>query len=143
MGEQEFNGAQIQRFGLGRIIDYNNFTEEHIKSAIQEVLLQPEYMQNMLKYRRLLVDNAVEPLERAAWVVEHVIRTKGATHLRASVMRLNWSQENLLDVGLIILLGLSLIILVPSLVICVILRKANSGPQTLMEQKGKKKKKQL
>lgn len=50
----------------------------------------------MDKLNRLLADQPLDSLERAAWWIEYIIRHEGTRHLRAP--RLSWFQYLILDV---------------------------------------------
>lgn len=73
----------------------------------------------MLAIRDLYNDREIHPMDKAAYWIEHVIRTKGAKHLRSPALQLNRFQLLLLDV-----VGfLALICIVSSLISFYILRK--------------------
>lgn len=52
----------------------------------------------MIKYSDLTQDQPQNPLERAVWWTEYVIRHKGARHLRSAAVDMPWYQYFLLDV---------------------------------------------
>lgn len=56
-------------------------------------------------------DRPLTPLETAIYWVEYVIRHKGAPDLRSAGADLTWYQYHLIDVGIILLAGISLIII--------------------------------
>lgn len=53
-------------------------------------------------------DQPQTPVEKAIFWVEHVIRHKGAPHLRASGLDLKWYQKEMIDVFAFIFLVASL-----------------------------------
>jgi len=57
----------------------------------------------MIKLRRLLHDMPRTPMDNAIWWIEHVIRHKGAPHLRNKSRDMPWYQVQLLDIMAIIL----------------------------------------
>jgi len=56
-----------------------------------------------VKLRNLLRDLPRKPIDNAIWWVEHVIRHKGALHLRTKSRDMPWYQVQLLDIIAIIL----------------------------------------
>lgn len=66
------------------------------------------YKNNMLKLRDLLHDLPYDPLSNAIWWVEHVIRHKGARHLRNKSRDMPWYKTQLLDMLAIVLISLAL-----------------------------------
>ncbi|KAK7072886.1 putative UDP-glycosyltransferase [Halocaridina rubra] len=73
-------------------------TQEEIYNAITEVISNPRYRENARRISHIMKDNPVEPLKKAVWLVNHVIETKGAEHLKFSGRHLNWIQLYGLDV---------------------------------------------
>ncbi|XP_029000022.1 UDP-glucuronosyltransferase 2B13-like isoform X3 [Betta splendens] len=71
----------------------NNFLE-----AIQEVLNEPSYTLSMQRLSRLHRDQPMEPLDNAVFWIEHVMRHKGANHLKAESYRLPWYVYHSVDV---------------------------------------------
>lgn len=125
-GDQYFNVAQAEKNGLGVRLDFGNLTAESITEAIDEVLGQTSYPENAERLGRLFRDNAIDPLENAIYHIEYVLRTGGAPHLRSAAVDLSLWQQSLVDVSLIITAGILLILAVPSIFICLVLRKTNS-----------------
>ena len=54
-------------------------------------------------------DHLQQPLDRAVYWIEYVIRHKGAPHLRRASRKLNFFQKDHVDVHLLIFLTISLI----------------------------------
>lgn len=125
-GDQHFNVAQAVKNGLGVRLDFGNLTEESITAAIDEVLSEPSYEENAKRLGRLFHDNALDPLDNAIYHIEYILRTGGAAHLRSAAVDLSLWQQSLFDVSLIILALTLLILAVPSIFICLVLRKTNS-----------------
>lgn len=72
------------------------------------------------------------------------LRTNGAKHLRSAALDLSMWSQSLIDVSLIIAVGILLILAVPSMIICILLRKNNATPKVTEKKnslikKGKKK----
>lgn len=67
------------------------------------------YRYNALRFSELLHDQSAAPIDSAAWLLEHTIRTGGAEHLKLASRNLNIWQYLGLDVALFILVALGLV----------------------------------
>ncbi|XP_066262229.1 UDP-glycosyltransferase UGT5-like [Euwallacea similis] len=69
---------------LGLKLDYHNLTEENIYEAINTLLQNPIYLENMDQFAKKFRDQPQNPLQKALYWVEYVLRhnaTKGADFL--------------------------------------------------------------
>jgi hypothetical protein len=66
---------------------------------------------------RLLHDQPMSPMDTAVFWVEHVIRHKGAPHLRNAGSYLAWYQYLMLDVALFVIMLLGTVIFIISFLI--------------------------
>lgn len=127
--EQELNMKRLEQLGTGVRVNYDNFTNDSLVEAINELLANPEYKENAKRASVLFNDSLTSPIDLAVHNIEMVLRTGGARHLRSAATKLGFIQAELIDVSLIILLGIVMIIAVPSMIICVILRRNNCKRQ--------------
>jgi hypothetical protein len=67
----------------------------------------------------------VKPIDRAIYHIDQVLATKGAPHLRSAAVDLSFWEIQQIDVFLVILVGIILIIAIPSIIILLVLRKTN------------------
>ncbi|XP_076289228.1 UDP-glucosyltransferase 2-like [Lasioglossum baleicum] len=81
-GDQHVNVQMLKRRGVAMDLMMHELTKEKFKEAILTVILNPSYKENVRKLRNLLHDLPYHPMENAMWWIEHVIRHKGAKHLR-------------------------------------------------------------
>lgn len=127
--DQFFNVAQAMRNGLGVQLPHGNLTAATIGDAIAAVLHGPQsaaFAANARRLQALLHDNAAAPLTVAVHGVEHVLRTGGAPHWRSAAVDLSLVEQSLVDVALLIAAGLAVIVAVPSVVICLVLRRSHA-----------------
>ncbi|KAK3925072.1 UDP-glycosyltransferase UGT5 [Frankliniella fusca] len=96
--DQIHYAKKTERIGVGRTLSYTNITEENFYEALDDVINNPRYRENMLRVRRALRDQKETPVERAAWYVEMAARTAGAPHLRSPALRLRWYEIWMLDI---------------------------------------------
>lgn len=73
-------------------------SERKIYEAVTEVLNNPRYRENALYISHVMKDHPQKPLHHALWLVNHVIKTKGAEHLKFSARHLNGVQFFGLDI---------------------------------------------
>ncbi|XP_076047795.1 UDP-glucuronosyltransferase 2B33-like [Oratosquilla oratoria] len=73
-------------------------SEDEIYNAVTEVLSNSKYRENAKKVSLLLRDRTNTPMERATLLVEYIMRTRGADHLKVSSRNLDFIQFFSLDV---------------------------------------------
>jgi glucuronosyltransferase len=82
----------------------------------QEMTLNPterdsvdRYKENIRRVSQLLKDQIDNPLDRAVYWLEYVIRHKGAHHLLTSARHLSLLQQGLVDVMLLVVASVALL----------------------------------
>ncbi|XP_067003541.2 UDP-glycosyltransferase UGT5 isoform X2 [Anabrus simplex] len=134
MGEQKSNAERAKESGYALMLDWRNITSESLNSAVDELINNPRYRENVQHLSVLFRDRQQPPLERAVYWVEYVLRHNGAPHLRSAALDLYWYQFYLLDV-LAVVLGVVLLGLTGSGLTCwtiyrVFFQKKKSNPVT-------------
>lgn len=71
-GDQEFNGAQVETNGYGRVLNLQNINEDTIQEAITDVLTNEKYTNNVKRLSKLFKDNPINPLDHAVYSIEYV-----------------------------------------------------------------------
>lgn len=90
--------ARAELLGWGVQVTYPNLTESSLSWAINEVLTNPKYEENVLKVRDRLQDQPQTPMDKAIFYIEYVLRHDGADFMKTSAQYLNVFQYNNLDV---------------------------------------------
>ncbi|KAI4462083.1 UDP-glucosyltransferase [Holotrichia oblita] len=108
LGDQAMNMANAVLRGQGVVVPYSELTEETFMNAIQEVLQNPKYSENVKQNSAVLKDRMVDPVDEAEYWIEYVVRHKGAKHLRLASLDLTWYQHASLDV-ILFLIGVAVI----------------------------------
>lgn len=106
-GDHPINAQKSEDDGYAIRINWNDLTEEKLYNAIQLLLTNPRYSQRVKKVSALMHDQINNPLDRAIYWVEYVIRHQGAPHLRNASRDLSFPQRALLDVILILATAIS------------------------------------
>ncbi|CAG9853604.1 unnamed protein product [Phyllotreta striolata] len=97
-GDQKFNAAKIQNDGYGLFILFKDLTEQNFYEAMEKLLNDTKYRDNVKTRSNLMRDVPIKPMDLAVYWVEYVIKHKGAPHLRIAGLDLTWYQYYLLDV---------------------------------------------
>ncbi|XP_038217913.1 UDP-glucosyltransferase 2-like [Zerene cesonia] len=83
LGDQWYNVEKYVYHRIGLRLDLPTLTKEKLRSAIDKVILDPSFKQNIAKLRTIMNDDSKTGLERAVWWTEYVLRHGGAKHLRS------------------------------------------------------------
>ncbi|XP_029161391.1 UDP-glucuronosyltransferase 2A2-like [Nylanderia fulva] len=109
VADQYYNIKQLVKYGSGKSFSITDVTEDELRETIYEVITNSSYKENMLKLRNLLHDRPYDELNYAVWWIEHVIRHKGAPHLRNKLRDMPWYKTQLWDI-----IGFTLLVLLVS-----------------------------
>ncbi|KPJ19194.1 Vitellin-degrading protease [Papilio machaon] len=88
--DQAYNTEQYEHFNIGVKLNYNELSEEKFKRAIDTVIGDDKYRENIVKLRNIINDQPQSPLDKAIWWTEYVIRNKGAQHLKSPTANISW-----------------------------------------------------
>ncbi|CAL4077199.1 unnamed protein product, partial [Meganyctiphanes norvegica] len=77
-------------------------TADEIYDTIMQVLSNEKYKKSVETYSKVLRHHSTPPLDRAVWLLEHIMVTKGAAHLKIPANDLNTLQYFSVDVILFI-----------------------------------------
>ncbi|KAL3289127.1 hypothetical protein HHI36_003566 [Cryptolaemus montrouzieri] len=80
--DQKANILTTSEAGYTVPLNYDEMTQKSFDKALQEVLTDPKYTNNVKKYSSLLRNQPIKPLDHAIWWVEHIIQYKGGNHLK-------------------------------------------------------------
>ncbi|XP_040823059.1 UDP-glucuronosyltransferase 2B13-like [Ochotona curzoniae] len=96
--DQLDNIIYMKAKGAAVMLDYKTMSSADLLSALKTVINDPSYKENAMTLSRIHHDQPMKPLDRAAFWIEHVMRHKGAKHLRVAAYDLTWYQYHSLDV---------------------------------------------
>ncbi|XP_030036366.2 UDP-glucuronosyltransferase 2B4 isoform X8 [Manduca sexta] len=117
LGDQWYNVDHYVHHKIGLRLDMETLTEETFMDAVKTILNDDSYRKNIIRLREIMHDQPQKPLERAVWWAEHVIRHKGAKHLKSSAANLTWAEYYEIELISILLVALLSIVLVISSII--------------------------
>ncbi|XP_041972157.1 UDP-glucosyltransferase 2-like [Aricia agestis] len=95
--DQWYNVDKFIRHNIGLRIDLEDLTEDILIKAVDTVIKDESYRENIKRLNRIMQDQPQPPLERAVWWIEHVLRHGGAAHLRARTANMPLPQFLQLD----------------------------------------------
>lgn len=96
--DQFENVLRLEARGAAKVVDATKLTHQNFLEAIQEVLHDPSYRNNMKRLSALHRDQPMHPLEKALYWIEFVVRHKGASHLRTESYKMPWYVYHSVDV---------------------------------------------
>ncbi|XP_046972413.1 UDP-glucosyltransferase 2-like [Vanessa cardui] len=123
LGDQWFNVEQYVKHNIGIKLSIERLTEEKLKEAIETVITNYSFRQNVVRLRNTMRDQPLSPLERAVWWTEHVLRHKGAAHLRSPAAHMHWTEYYAIDLILLLLGSFVIMLVIFTFVIHIILSK--------------------
>ncbi|XP_036067069.1 UDP-glucuronosyltransferase 2A2 [Oryzias melastigma] len=110
--DQYDNLLRLQERGAAKILSITTVDkDDNFLKAIQEVLTDPSYRENMQRLSRLHRDQPVEPMDKALFWIEFVMRHKGAAHLKAQSYNMSWFTYHSVDVVLFLTAAVLLVLL--------------------------------
>nr|XP_040027692.1 UDP-glucuronosyltransferase 1A1-like [Gasterosteus aculeatus aculeatus] len=115
-GDQPDNAERLASRNAGLVLDITTISTESLLQGLNAVINDTRYKENMKKLSALHKDRPVDPLDLSVYWTEHVMRHKGAKHLRWAGRGLNVLQYFSLDV--IALLATVVLVFVILLVKC-------------------------
>ncbi|XP_004596265.2 UDP-glucuronosyltransferase 2B14-like [Ochotona princeps] len=96
--DQPDNIAHMTAKGAAVRLNWKTMSSADLLNALRTVIHDPSYKENVMTLSRIHHDQPMKPLDRAAFWIEHVMRHKGAKHLRVAAHDLTWYQYHSLDV---------------------------------------------
>lgn len=96
--DQFENVLRLEARGAAKVVDASKLTRQNFLEAVQDVLHNPSYKNNMRRLSALHRDKPMHPLDTAVYWIEFVMRHKGASHLRTESYKMPWFVYHSLDV---------------------------------------------
>ncbi|KAK8404010.1 hypothetical protein O3P69_000225 [Scylla paramamosain] len=109
-GDQPRNGMVVENSNIGRVLVWEELTADRIVDALNDIINNPMYKENVARMSASLRDQPTTPQERAVFWTEYVIRHRGAPQLRCPAAQLSWVEFLMLDVMGLLLLALLLLL---------------------------------
>nr|XP_018909896.1 PREDICTED: UDP-glucuronosyltransferase 2A1-like isoform X2 [Bemisia tabaci] len=123
--DQGFNVAKMVDAGIGvKLLPKNLHSYEDIKLALETVLHDKKYSDNMKRHSAISHDLTSRAMDRAVFWVEHVARHKGASHLRPSAADASLFEFFCFDIiSVILCFGLTIVYFLFKLLVGIVFKK--------------------
>ncbi|XP_045519719.1 UDP-glycosyltransferase UGT5-like [Pieris brassicae] len=82
LGDQWYNVEKYVHHRIGLQLDIHQLTEDNFRNAIETLIRDKSYKENIVKLRSLMREHPVGPLEMAMWWIEHILKY-GGSHLKS------------------------------------------------------------
>lgn len=116
------NMARAELLGWGAQVTYPNLTETSLSWAMNEVLNNKKYRENVKEIAFRLTDQPQTPMNKAIFWVEYILRHDGAYYLQSSAQYLNMIEYNNLDIYATFIFIAFLVIFIPIYILKKILK---------------------
>uniref|UniRef100_A0A8C6SM74 Glucuronosyltransferase n=1 Tax=Neogobius melanostomus TaxID=47308 RepID=A0A8C6SM74_9GOBI len=103
MFDQQDNFFRMEVRGVAKVLDISTVNREVFLQALQELLYQPKYRENMKRLSELHRDQPMKPMDKAMFWIEFVMRHRGAKHLITESYKLSKIQYYCIDVAVFLL----------------------------------------
>ncbi|CAG9806947.1 unnamed protein product [Chironomus riparius] len=137
-GDQKMNMAKAVSREYGQQIYFNDITEENLDHALNELINNPKYYENAKIISKRFNDRPMTPQESVVYWTEYAHRHKGAQHLKAASLELNFFEFRSIDVYAVLLLIALVNFYIDYLVLKWILRKIFGKSKKVENKKQKK-----
>ncbi|CAD0204904.1 UGT40R9 [Chrysodeixis includens] len=105
-GDQPLNVKMAAHRGLGLGVKLSYTLVEDLKVAIEEMISNPRYKEKAKLLSSLYHDRPMKPADELVYWVEHVVRTRGAPHLRSPALLVPLYQRLYLDLAALVVFAL-------------------------------------
>ncbi|XP_026735871.1 UDP-glucuronosyltransferase 2B37-like [Trichoplusia ni] len=105
-GDQLVNIQMAANRGLGLGVKLSYKVVEDLKVAIEEMVSNPRYKEKAKQQSLIYHDRPMKPADELVYWVEHVVRTRGAPHLRSPALLVPLYQRLYLDLAALVVLSL-------------------------------------
>ncbi|XP_042344153.1 UDP-glucuronosyltransferase 2A1-like isoform X1 [Plectropomus leopardus] len=133
-GDQPENMFHMKAKGVAVITDLNFMKTEDLRDAVNTVINDKSYKENIMELSRIHRDRPMSPRDEAVFWIEFTMRNKGVEHLRVQAHELTWYQYHSLDV-LVFLLAIVLLLVLLFIKACSFCFRRCCGRKGQMKRK--------
>ncbi|KAJ2952617.1 hypothetical protein O0L34_g6942 [Tuta absoluta] len=107
----QFTNVELsKKKGFALRVDISYEMADDLKVAIEEILGNPKYKQTIERLNLIFHDRPITPAQELVHWVNHVIKTKGAPHLRSMALMTPWWQKLYLDLLALVIIVILVIV---------------------------------
>lgn len=122
---------KANKAGYAIRIQFANITEESLSWSLNELIQNPSYSTKIQEISKIFRDRPISALDEAIYWIEHVIRYKGANHIRSSAVDMSWFTYFSIDVtvflGFLVSVLVGTIVTLCKLIVGMTVQKRNSA----------------
>ncbi|CAL8144013.1 unnamed protein product [Orchesella dallaii] len=141
LSEQGYNANLVEQKGIGIQMEITDFTADELENAIQRILSDNRYAENVKKVNKRFLDRPSTPLQTGLWWTNFVLRQESTDYIRPSSVNLSWWVKRQIDVWIFLCVLLISINVVTIYVIYKIFKRCLIGSSEAKVSKGGKNKK--
>uniref|UniRef100_A0A1A9X0P9 Cytochrome b5 heme-binding domain-containing protein n=1 Tax=Glossina brevipalpis TaxID=37001 RepID=A0A1A9X0P9_9MUSC len=93
LADQEGNAAKIVASGYGLRLDLLSLTDQQLSNAVNDVLNNPFYRENIRKFSRLYRDRPLTARQSVAFWTNYILRHRGAAHMQSPLVHMNFIES--------------------------------------------------
>ncbi|XP_045506851.1 UDP-glycosyltransferase UGT5-like [Colias croceus] len=116
IGDQWYNVEKYEHFKIGLKVHFEAMTEDSLREAIDKLINDSSYRQNILQLRQIIRDQPQSALKRAVWWTEYALRHANLDHLHTPTANISFAKYYQLDLILSVILLFIFSILIVSLI---------------------------
>ncbi|XP_017041496.1 UDP-glucosyltransferase 2 [Drosophila ficusphila] len=124
LAEQEVMAKRLHHHGVSLTVGYDSIAYDSLLHGVRQLTLNTSYVEKMNQLKERLISSDSSPAEKAVRKIQLILDSGGADFLKSHANTLNFWRAEGVDVLLIITLGISGILIIPFLAICIVLRKS-------------------
>ncbi|CAH0596439.1 unnamed protein product [Chrysodeixis includens] len=124
--DQFQNAKRAESKGYGIAIDLTEELHKDLKPAIDKMLANPSYSIVAKELSKAYHHRQTKPKDDINFWVDHVVKTRGAPHLRSIALPIPLYQRYFLDLLALIFISLVTLILIVRRILCSLTKKSNT-----------------
>ena len=117
------NMAKAVSKGYGLQIPFEEVTEENISQALNKLLKDPSYTEIAKKVSSQFQDRPMSPQEAVVYWTEYAVKHRGAPHLQAAAVHLNFIELHSIDVYSLLAAILLVILIIDYYILTAIIKR--------------------
>lgn len=91
-------------------LNLRDFNAENLKAKVLEVVQNPAYRENMQKRSKKFNDQPMQPLDRAIWWIEYVLRNPEPVHLLSPAINMSFLAAYSLDLLIFLFIFITVVL---------------------------------
>ncbi|XP_055376130.1 UDP-glucosyltransferase 2-like [Condylostylus longicornis] len=134
--DQLRNSQKVVEDGIATEINFSKFTGESFHNALNDILHNEKYINNIKKQSEIFKDRPMKPLDTAIWWIEYVLRHPNPTHLKVPTLELGYFIANSYDfISIVLLIVIFILYVTIKIIKCICRGKARKTEKQKLKKK--------